>query len=298
MNKPTYYPINEETARVANDINSFRTYEAGSATNEYKANVDSVYKIVDLIEEKKPQLLEKALYMADRYARKYAEHLNSYYRNEASCPSVMICGPANFPVKKKNKQNARRETLMNEAGYLQDYKRKITNLLTNEQPIKAGDADAIERLQDKIADLEAEKELMKAINAHYRKHNNLDDFEQDIPANLQRHIDFMIKNGWATHGLFDTANTNAELKRLQSRLDKLQAVKEAGTTETEYEDFKVIENTEIMRLQLIFDSKPDEETRNILKSNGFKWAPSQEAWQRQLTDNAKFALKRVLAQLA
>lgn len=36
------------------------------------------------------------------------------------------------------------------------------------------------------------------------------------------------------------------------------------------------------RLRLYFDEKPSEEQRSKLKCNGFKWAPSVGAWQRQL----------------
>jgi hypothetical protein len=48
-----------------------------------------------------------------------------------------------------------------------------------------------------------------------------------------------------------------------------------------------------MRLQLIFDGKPSDEVREVLKKNGFKWSPKNGAWQRQLTDNAICSLKRV-----
>ena len=62
--------------------------------------------------------------------------------------------------------------------------------------------------------------------------------------------------------------------------------------------FKVVENAEIMRLQLFFDGKPDAETRAVLKSHGFRFAPTQNnAWQRQLTDNAKYALQKVIEEL-
>ena len=40
------------------------------------------------------------------------------------------------------------------------------------------------------------------------------------------------------------------------------------------------------RLQILFEEKPDAATREELKSNGFRWSPKAEAWQRQLTDNA------------
>lgn len=52
-------------------------------------------------------------------------------------------------------------------------------------------------------------------------------------------------------------------------------------------------NIEANRIQIIFDGKPDEDTRSELKSEAFKWAPSQGVWQRQLTDNAIRALKRI-----
>lgn len=52
-----------------------------------------------------------------------------------------------------------------------------------------------------------------------------------------------------------------------------------------------------MRYQIIFDGKPDAEIRTLLKSNGFKWAPSQGAWQRQITANGKWTLKKVVEKL-
>jgi len=51
------------------------------------------------------------------------------------------------------------------------------------------------------------------------------------------------------------------------------------------------------RCQFIFDGKPDEETRRILKSNAFKWSPSRTAWVRQLTGNGRFAARYVMKAL-
>ena len=42
-----------------------------------------------------------------------------------------------------------------------------------------------------------------------------------------------------------------------------------------------------------FEEKPDADTRQALKSEGFKWAPSQGAWQRQLNQNAIRAAARL-----
>lgn len=52
-----------------------------------------------------------------------------------------------------------------------------------------------------------------------------------------------------------------------------------------------------MRLQLFFDGKPDEETRDIVKKHGFRWSPKNGCWQRQLTTNGKYALKEVITEL-
>lgn len=90
------------------------------------------------------------------------------------------------------------------------------------------------------------------------------------------------------------------LKSLMPSVQAAQAAQEAreasGENETvtiNGEAAEVVRNKEVMRLQLIFDGKPEEETRNRLKSNGFRWAPSVGAWQRLLNNNAEYALKRI-----
>ena len=40
---PKYYPINEEAAKRAKDMNSFSDYQPGSATTSYRAMVDEAY---------------------------------------------------------------------------------------------------------------------------------------------------------------------------------------------------------------------------------------------------------------
>jgi hypothetical protein len=105
-----------------------------------------------------------------------------------------------------------------------------------------------------------------------------------------REPDFCGRVGYPS---FELQNNNANIKRVESRIKDLKATKEAGTKESENEFFKVVENTEVMRLQLFFDGKPEANVRDILKGNGFKWSPKNGCWQRQLTDNAKYALQRI-----
>lgn len=296
----TYYSINEQTARTANNINYSKEYEEGSATAEYRHYVDKVYDVVERIAEEKPHLLEKATRMAERYSRKLSIYYNEYYRNEAICPSVFISGSGNFPVGKKEKQNSRRKTLREEWRYLESYAKKIEHLLTMEQPILSGDERAVELLQEKLDGMVETQDMMKAVNAYYRKEKTLDGCPNLTQEEIEKlKAEMSSKWHWADVPFlpYELSNNNANIKRTRDRLEGLKKVKEAGSQETKCEFCKVVENTEIMRLQLIFDGKPEPEVRDILKSNGFRWAPSNQCWQRQLTNNAKYALKSVMEEL-
>jgi predicted kinase len=93
---------------------------------------------------------------------------------------------------------------------------------------------------------------------------------------------------------------SAEKRRIIDRVIDLHQRKDiAAKGNEDFSDlgFKVERNADINRLQLKFDGKPDDSTRNILKSYGFRWSPREGAWQRQLTGNAEYSLKQVAEKL-
>lgn len=61
---------------------------------------------------------------------------------------------------------------------------------------------------------------------------------------------------------------------------------------------RVVHNTTLERIQLIFPGRPDDETRADLKSSAFRWSPREGAWQRKLTRNGVWAANGILAALA
>ena len=77
---------------------------------------------------------------------------------------------------------------------------------------------------------------------------------------------------------------NAEIRRLKGRIEELPRHKEAAYVGWEFEGGTVEINREANRLQIYFEGKPDATVRDELKSNGFRWSPKAEAWQRQLND--------------
>ena len=169
MIKRKFYEINEDAAKTAHEMNRFGDYESNSATAGYRAMVEKVYQTVDKIEEKRPAMLEKAKYMDCRYSKKLALYFNRYYNNECRCPSIAISGGGNFPVKKKKKQNERRDVLAREYNELKEYEEKIKNLLYAKQVIRADDTNAIELLEEKVTERKERQEFMKAANKAVRK---------------------------------------------------------------------------------------------------------------------------------
>lgn len=296
-----YHTINESAAKTANDLMSFSDYKTGSKTAEYKGYIDKAYDLADKIAEERPNQAERVYSMAARYSRRMAEYMNRDIHIGCMCPSVMISGAGNFPVKKKEKQNQAWEKNYQFYQDTQTILSKMQSILYGKDIIKSGDADAIDRLEEKLESLKEAQETMKAVNKAIRmKDTEKGDEELRLMGYSDGQIaelrkpDFCGRVGYPNYAL---QNNNANIHRVEGRLKSLKAAKGKGHQETENEFFRVVENTEIMRLQLFFDEKPEPEVREILKDNGFKWAPSQGAWQRQLTANAKYALKSVLKEL-
>jgi hypothetical protein len=83
----------------------------------------------------------------------------------------------------------------------------------------------------------------------------------------------------------------------EKHASKIEATKETLNKEEEIEGVKVIHNTDLDRLQLIFEGKPAQDIITLLKKNAFRWSPSNKAWQRQLTPNAIYAANKVIEAL-
>lgn len=297
--KKIYYEINEEMARQAKAMYSFSDYVANSETESYKRVIDEIYEIGQAAKERTTEDKHEYVdYLCDKFARKYAEYVNKGFSIGLQCPSVMICGAGNFPTRKKERQNI---AWANHRKYYDDkivpIVAKIRKLGTGAEVIYAGDPLAIEKLKDKLENLLEEQARMKQENVYYRINKTMVGFEgisNEAAEKMDRYI-AEYNGSRAPHMSYSLTNINNKIKAAKQRIQELSTIKGKGTEETETEYFKVVENAEIMRLQLIFDGKPDDKIRAILKSNGFRWSPKNGAWQRQLTNNARWSVKRVIS---
>lgn len=87
------------------------------------------------------------------------------------------------------------------------------------------------------------------------------------------------------------------LERRHRSADKAALSAEAATVDhraLEFPGVKLVQNTTLDRIQLLFDGKPDPETIASLKGEAFRWSPREGAWQRKNTNNGVQAAYRIL----
>jgi len=177
-----YYPIEEETARVAKIMNSMDSYEEGSATKEYEKEIDEIYSIVE--EDKNKDFRTERLKLCEIYAKKYAEWINQYNKNKGNCPSVLISGPGNFPEKRKKAQIKREEKLLEKRKLLDKIRSSIENYYHKE-----------EKIQEDLKESECEKIVNPFFKIKMDKaENRIKLFFEEIPSEDTRNI--LKKHGW------------------------------------------------------------------------------------------------------
>ena len=162
--------------------------------------------------------------------------------------------------------------------------------------ISSDDPNAIQKLQDKLEMCEKSQKYMKEVNAYYRKNGTCEGFPGMEAARAAR-LDESVRQAYSwdkqPFPSYALTNNSAEIRRLKQRIEKLTVNQEVGFVGWTFDGGEVVANSEENRLQILFDEKPDEQKRSALKGNGFKWSPSQGAWQRQLNDNAIYAASRM-----
>lgn len=141
----------------------------------------------------------------------------------------------------------------------------------NNTAISSDDPDAIEKLKSKLAALKAEREKVKASNKAAKK------------------------NGAEPAPWYTLPYLGKDIKRVKDRIAQLERLDNQPVAEDiHFEGGIIHENTEINRLQILFDDIPEPEIREKLKRWGFTWARSEGAWQRLRGSNALYAAKQAL----
>ena len=174
--------------------------------------------------------------------------------------------------------------------------------------ISSDDPDAVDKLKEKLEKAETYQADMKRINRSVRKNkakaNPAELVADETGLSLEAAAkivepDFCGRIGFPPYAL---QNNNAKIRSIKARIAELESVLDIESSRCDYEmasgdPFTVIYNTDINRVQIEFDGKPDADIRQTLKGQGFRWSRYEMAWQRQLNDNGIYAAKIVVESL-
>lgn len=239
----------------------------------------------------------------ERYQKNYEKYLGNWLAAKSNCISSAITGGSNFPVARAKKWNDR------EQGHwekFREWRERAQRAIARANKPKVTPLTELESAIQDLAQREANQKKMteanKLVRAKIAGTIDADEYFVSMAplgfstANATKLLepDFAGRVGFPDYSL---TNNNAEIRRLRDRVEMLQQkVNKIGSdvqTSFDFERFTIELNFEADRLQIIFNGKPDEATRSILKSNGYKWSPNAGAWQRKLTNNAIWSLSRL-----
>ena len=165
--------------------------------------------------------------------------------------------------------------------------------------ISSDDPTAIAQLREKLAVMETNHKRMVDANKLLRKGDDAGllamGFSEGTIAKLKTPPYQGGPTGFPSYSL---SNSSANMKRVKDRIAALERTATAETKETLHNSgVKMVENVDANRVQLIFSGKPDADVRTRLKQHGFRWSPSEGAWQRHLNNAGRYAAKVVLDSL-
>ncbi len=189
-----------------------------------------------------------------------------------------------------------------EAGKKADYYARRAQAAANNNAIRSDDPDAIEKLEEKLAALQAQHERDKAMNAYYRKHKTVKgftDMDDERAAKIDAAVAELNARPYSSGKHVPVpswvlSNRNGEMSRLKKRIEALRQVDQMEHVEIDFPGGQIVTNEDVNRVQILFDEKPDADMRSKLKRNGFRWSPSESAWQTLRTPAALRCAKRIL----
>ena len=176
--------------------------------------------------------------------------------------------------------------------------------IDNDRAIYSDDPEAIQKLKQRLLDLEEYQAWMKTINKLCRSKKLTD---EQITEQLEDKYGLSIsgirgllnpqysyqKRGFQSWRL---SNNNANIRRIKERIAQLEKAETEETTQRVIGEVKLVDSVEHNRLQIFFPDKPSAEVRTRLKQQGFRWSRQQGCWQRHRSNSAMYQAERIAGQ--
>lgn len=193
--------------------------------------------------------------------------------------------PGHIPLRARViRQNDRAIESMQKAGGMRSRASGIEAQLASS--IYSDDPDAVEALAARIAELEAERDRIKAYNASCRKAAKtggtgdlslLDDRQRDAIATLARVCSYQVGTG-GSFPSYHLTNLSANIKRNRDRIADVEK-RRARSEATEQAGGILVEQLGHGYARVTFAEKPDRSTITALKDAGYHWG--QGSWTGQ-----------------
>ncbi|HNW87752.1 MAG TPA: DUF3560 domain-containing protein [Candidatus Limiplasma sp.] len=135
--------------------------------------------------------------------------------------------------------------------------------------ISSDDPTAIEKLQAKLAKLEATRDRVKAANKAAKK------------------------TGGEQSAWYILPYLARDIKSVKERIAKLQAVDGMPAELIEFDGGEIESNPTTNRVTIRYDEHQSANVTAQLKANGFRWAPSAQGWQRLRSPGALRLAKKL-----
>ncbi|MES2206750.1 MAG: DUF3560 domain-containing protein [Pseudomonadota bacterium] len=168
--------------------------------------------------------------------------------------------------------------------------------------ISSDDPEAIQKLKAELAACENLQTKMKKTNACFRKNDREglkklgysdQEIENFFKPNFIGRTSSVIYQGGIGFASYQLSNNNANMRRIKLRIQDLEKRAKREGKEEEGNGYTYREDTAENRVMFIFDGKPDEATRGVLRKHTFKWSPSRGAWVRQLNNAGLYAAQQI-----
>lgn len=166
--------------------------------------------------------------------------------------------------------------------------------------ISSDDPDALDALRAKLSKMETLRADMVRINRQYRKGGvaTVTGLSSD---QLNKIAAAMADKGMgqrrAPFEAYQLTNLGGRIRATKERIALLESRANDVTTVEEHGDVVLRDDVEANRVQLVFPGKPEPTTRIALREHGFRWSPSNGAWQRQRGNGAMAAARGIVASL-
>lgn len=241
-----------------------------------------------------------------RYIENYKKLFSAWLHSHANCASSAVTGGSGFNVNRAKRANDRERAKYNEFS---DWRTKaLKSIAKRIEDSKPENEKRNENWKYLEKDILHSAAVIHGINTGVERgfskalfvssiYNKVETYAKRGDTEIVQMAVDCIRNFNATMSVVITERHKffKLLEIAESKKERKEENSERDNSEITFPGGKIVQNWKEDRLQILFESKPDRNTIDMLKKKAFKWSPTNLAWQRQNTKNGFQALKEMLS---